>query len=87
MIARALDTRNRVEKEKDELWLEAALSFLGICSQVAGNGDEDVQENGTMSMALLNDKGSPISEQQRKRYLEDLVEDVRAYAAALTEGS
>lgn len=87
MIARSLDTRSRLQKEKDDQWLEAALSFLGICSQFARkHDDDDAQDNGTISMALLDDKGATISEEQRRSYLEGLIEDVRTYAAGLAEG-
>lgn len=87
MIARSLDTHTRLGKEKDEQWLEAALSFLGICSHSTDKAEEvNIKETSTISMSLLDENGAGISEAQRKRYLERLVKDVQTYASGLTEG-
>jgi hypothetical protein len=84
MLARALDSHQKADLVKDELWLENALSFLGLCAADAGAVDD-----GALGLDVLMDldgKERTAEGERRKEYLTGLARDIRSVAEGLDKG-
>jgi hypothetical protein len=84
MLARALDSHQKAGLVKDELWLEKALSFLGLCA--SGDGAADDGALGLDVLMALDGNEITGEEERRKEYLTGLVRDVRNVAEELDKG-
>lgn len=84
MLARALDSHQKAGLVKDELWLENALSFLGLCT-----ADDGAADDGALGLDIileLDGKARTAEGERRKEYLTGLVRDVRSVAEGLDKG-
>jgi hypothetical protein len=70
MLARALNSHQKAGLVKDELWLENALSFLGLCA-----ADDSAVDDGALGLDVLmglDGKERTVEGERRKEYLTGL---------------